>query len=88
MKPLSGISSPSEGSTTARFASETFSVLGSAATGEVLCSSRPPNYKFPVIIYKKVTSEQIHEVFSLYNKQGKHLNAEEIRNALYHHLAS
>ena len=34
-----------------------------------------------------MTSEQIHEVFSLYNKQGKHLNAEEIRNALFHHLA-
>jgi hypothetical protein len=34
-----------------------------------------------------VTSEQVHEVFSLYNKQGKHLNAEEIRNALYHHLS-
>ena len=40
-----------------------------------------------MITYKQVTSEQIHEVFSLYNKQGKHLNAEEIRNALYHHLA-
>jgi hypothetical protein len=43
-------------------------------------------YKLPVITYTRVTSEQIHEVFSLYNKQGKHLNAEEIRNALYHHL--
>ncbi|WP_061960532.1 GmrSD restriction endonuclease domain-containing protein [Demequina flava] len=43
-------------------------------------------YRLPVIVYKQVTSEQIHEVFSLYNKQGKHLNAEEIRNALYHHL--
>ena len=39
-----------------------------------------------MITYKRVSSEQIHEVFSLYNKQGKHLNAEEIRNALYHHL--
>ena len=39
-----------------------------------------------MITYKQVSSEQIHEVFSLYNKQGKHLNAEEIRNALYHHL--
>ncbi|MBC9734362.1 DUF262 domain-containing protein [Nocardioides sp. zg-578] len=43
-------------------------------------------YKVPVITYTQVTSEQIHEVFSLYNKQGKHLNAEEIRNALFHHL--
>ncbi|MFP3714511.1 DUF262 domain-containing protein [Puerhibacterium sp. TATVAM-FAB25] len=43
-------------------------------------------YKVPVIKYKKVTTAQVHEVFSLYNKQGKHLNAEEIRNALYHEL--
>lgn len=45
------------------------------------------DYRIPVIVYKKVTTEQVHEVFSLYNKQGKHLNAEEIRNALFHHLA-
>lgn len=44
------------------------------------------DYRIPVIVYKKVTTEQVHEVFSLYNKQGKHLNAEEIRNALFHHL--
>ncbi|MGH3085989.1 MAG: hypothetical protein ACRDSJ_01565, partial [Rubrobacteraceae bacterium] len=43
-------------------------------------------YKIPVITYTKVTPAQVHEVFSLYNKQGKHLNAEEIRNALYHEL--
>jgi hypothetical protein len=43
-------------------------------------------YKIPVIIYKTVSTAQIHEVFSLYNKQGKSLNAEEIRNALYHEL--
>jgi len=43
-------------------------------------------YCIPVIVYKEATSEQVHEVFSLYNKQGKHLNAEEIRNALYHRL--
>jgi hypothetical protein len=43
-------------------------------------------YKIPVITYKQVTPAQVHEVFSLYNKQGKHLNAEEIRNALYHEL--
>lgn len=44
-------------------------------------------YQVPVITYKQVTPAQVHEVFSLYNKQGKHLNAEEIRNALYHQLA-
>lgn len=41
-------------------------------------------YKIPVIIYTEASPRQIHEVFNLYNKQGKHLNAEEIRNALFH----
>lgn len=44
------------------------------------------DYKIPVIDYTEATPRQIHEVFSLYNKQGKHLNAEEIRNAVYHEL--
>lgn len=44
------------------------------------------DYKIPVIVYENATSRQIHEVFSLYNKQGKHLNAEEIRNAAFHEL--
>lgn len=44
------------------------------------------DYRIPVIVYFEATSRQIHEVFSLYNKQGKHLNAEEIRNAAYHEL--
>lgn len=43
-------------------------------------------YKVPLIHYSKATQRQIHEVFNLYNKQGKHLNAEEIRNAIYHEL--
>ena len=41
-------------------------------------------YKIPIIQYHNATQAQIHEVFNLYNKQGKHLNAEEIRNAVYH----
>jgi hypothetical protein len=45
---------------------------------------RVTGYKIPLIEYSKATRRQIHEVFNLYNKQGKHLNAEEIRNALYH----
>lgn len=45
------------------------------------------DYKIPLIEYSKATRRQIHEVFNLYNKQGKHLNAEEIRNALYHDVA-
>jgi len=43
-------------------------------------------YKIPVIVYTEAAPRQIHEVFNLYNKQGKHLNAEEIRNAVYHEL--
>jgi hypothetical protein len=52
--------------------------------GEIF--ERVTEYKIPVIEYSKATSRQIHEVFNLYNKQGKHLNAEEIRNAVYHEL--
>ncbi|GAB3085688.1 DUF262 domain-containing protein [Isoptericola nanjingensis] len=44
------------------------------------------DYKVPVIEYMEATPRQIHEVFNLYNKQGKHLNAEEIRNAVYHEV--
>lgn len=44
------------------------------------------DYRVPVIIYQEVSNKQVHEVFALYNKQGKHLNAEEIRNATYHQL--
>lgn len=45
-----------------------------------------PRYKIPVIEYTKASQRQIHEVFKLYNKQGMHLNAEEIRNAIYHDI--
>lgn len=43
-------------------------------------------YTIPVIEYTQATQRQIHEVFRLYNKQGVHLNAEEIRNAVYHEV--
>ncbi|AOF85015.1 hypothetical protein BSY239_847 [Hydrogenophaga sp. RAC07] len=43
-------------------------------------------YKIPTIIYEKTRLQDIHHVFSIYNKQGKKLNAEELRNATYHHL--
>lgn len=43
-------------------------------------------YKVPVIEYTRASQAQIHEVFRLYNKQGVHLNAEEIRNAVYHEV--
>lgn len=44
------------------------------------------DYKVPIIEYLEATPRQVHEVFNLYNKQGKHLNAEEIRNAVFHEL--
>jgi hypothetical protein len=43
-------------------------------------------YKIPVIEYTQASQAQIHEVFRLYNKQGVHLNAEEIRNAVFHEV--
>ena len=43
-------------------------------------------YKVPVIVYSRASQQQIHEVFNLYNRQGTHLNAEEIRNAIFHEL--
>ena len=46
-----------------------------------------PPYQIPVIVYNDTNPRQIHMVFELYNKQGKHLNAEEIRNAVYHDVA-
>lgn len=49
-----------------------------------LFESQSTEYKIPLIEYAKATQRQIHEVFNLYNKQGKHLNAEEIRNAVFH----
>jgi hypothetical protein len=41
-------------------------------------------YVIPTIKFINCSPAQIHNVFHLYNKQGKHLNAEEIRNAVYH----
>ena len=43
-------------------------------------------YNLAVIIFSSSTPRQIHEVFNLYNRQGKQLNAEEIRNAVYHEI--
>lgn len=42
------------------------------------------DYEIPIIEYSDAKPRQIHEVFRLYNRQGKHLNAEELRNAVYH----
>lgn len=48
--------------------------------------SAASRYLIPVILYQKTRLRDIHDVFGLYNKQGKKLNAEELRNAAYHHL--
>jgi hypothetical protein len=58
-------------------------------SGEVLVQEvfeSTVDYKIPIIEYLDAAPRQIHEVFHLYNRQGKHLNAEEIRNALFHTL--
>lgn len=44
-------------------------------------------YSIPVILYENTRLQDIHHVFSIYNKQGKKLNAEELRNATFHHVA-
>jgi hypothetical protein len=46
----------------------------------------PSQYNLLIIEYLDATARQIHTVFNLYNKQGKHLNAEELRNAVHHEL--
>lgn len=52
-----------------------------------LFESSATKYELPVILYEDTDIRQIHNVFGLYNRQGKKLNATEVRNAIYHHLA-
>ncbi|MBU2075910.1 MAG: DUF262 domain-containing protein [Actinobacteria bacterium] len=86
VKPLSGQLEPLRGRYYCQIRDVAIPVQGVPRKVRTLFESSSTSYKLPVITYKQVSPEQIHEVFSLYNKQGKHLNAEEIRNALYHHL--
>ena len=60
-------------------------VAGTEMTVEKLFT-RTTAYKVPVIRYTQADPRQIHDVFKLYNKQGVHLNAEEIRNAAFHEI--
>lgn len=60
-------------------------VAGSEMTIEKLFTKTVP-YKVPVILYTQASPRQIHDVFKLYNKQGVHLNAEELRNAAFHEI--
>lgn len=65
---------------------ETIKIAGESVTVEELFAEQSTKYKLPLIQYTNATPRQIHEVFNLYNKQGKKLTAEEIRNALYHQV--
>ncbi|MBS7776706.1 DUF262 domain-containing protein [Acidovorax sp. CCYZU-2555] len=60
-------------------------VAGAEMTVEKLFT-KTTAYKVPVIRYTQADPRQIHDVFKLYNKQGVHLNAEEIRNAAFHEI--
>ena len=43
-------------------------------------------YRIPGIIYKDTNVQDIQQIFGLYNRQGVKLNAEELRNAIFHNL--
>ncbi|MDN4473374.1 DUF262 domain-containing protein [Demequina zhanjiangensis] len=85
VKPLSGEFTKLRGKYYSEIQKETITVSGGVHPVKSIFT-KGAIYQVPVIVYKDAKKEAIHEVFSLYNKQGKHLNAEEIRNALYHHL--
>ena len=51
-----------------------------------LFESSASSYRIPILRYENTDVRDIHKVFTIYNKQGIKLNAEEIRNAVYNHL--
>lgn len=53
---------------------------------EKIFTKSNPVYKLPVILFEKTNIRDIHDVFGIYNKKGKTLNADEVRNAIFHHL--
>lgn len=84
-KSFSGLLAPLEGMYYTDIKDHTIQIAGeTASVYEVF--EKTTKYSIPVIVYTEASRRQIHNVFNLYNKQGKHLNAEEIRNALYHDL--
>ena len=85
VRPLSGELEKLRGKYYSQIREERISVVG-VPHSVLEVFELQSDYQVPVIVYTKVTTDQIHEVFKLYNKQGKHLNAEEIRNAQYHRL--
>lgn len=84
-KALKGPLAPLAGKYFYEIREETVHVGGNQeAVGDVF--ERSSEYKIPLIEYLNANPRQIHEIFHLYNRQGKHLNAEEIRNALFHDI--
>ena len=81
-KALQGELSPLQGKYYTQIREERVRVADAVEIRELF--EQTSEYKIPLIEYSRATRRQIHEVFNLYNKQGKHLNAEEIRNAVYH----
>jgi hypothetical protein len=65
---------------------ENLEIEGSSETVEDVFELPTTSYKLSVILYSDTDVHQIHKVFGLYNRQGKKLNASEVRNAIYHHL--
>lgn len=76
---------PLRGKYYSQIKSQLINVAGQKLTVDALFED-VVEYKVPVIEYTQATQAQIHDVFRLYNKQGVHLNAEEIRNAVYHEV--
>lgn len=62
------------------------SIGGKPTSIRLLFASSAPEYRIPVLKYEETDIRDIHKVFTIYNKQGVKLNAEEIRNAVYNHL--
>jgi hypothetical protein len=61
-------------------------IQGRQETVEDVFEMPDTSYKLSIIQYEDTDVHQIHKVFGLYNRQGKKLNATEVRNAIYHHL--
>lgn len=83
--PLSGPLQPLQGKYYSQIRGMSVQVAGRPHEVSDIFETNATKYRLPMITYDDSASpQQIHEVFNLYNKQGKHLNAEEIRNARYH----
>ncbi|MDA8592507.1 DUF262 domain-containing protein [Planctomycetota bacterium] len=65
---------------------EKITISGKQTTISQVFEGASKIYAIPVILYESTAISQIQRVFGLYNSQGKQLNKEELRNAIYHHL--